>query len=170
MASVRGFWKRILTHLNKLRNHAIHILHALQDRDRLVTTAIHLPLYVAWAICAILFVYSKTEDNQERLQVPTGWRRIFGLILQSIITLRMLFVFGLCFNEHFRWTFKENFTADAVAYSCLSLMSCYPLIAILSMNLSGGELCQLYNAIRQLNERFSGVDKKLWSLLSSLAD
>ena len=144
--SLRTTWKK----------EALQIFRWLSDRDRLVTAGIHLPLYVASAICVLPFVYSRTGDSPERLRLAKGWRRKIGFIMQLMVTVRVLCIYSLCLDEKFRWTFNEYFTGDAVAYCAISALCSYSLISVVVMNFLGEEFCQLYNATRRLADRFAG--------------
>ena len=156
LSSVDFLKRKWVSAKTTLRNEALRILRCLQDRRRLVTTGIHLPLYVASAICLIPLVYSETGDGQEQLRVAKGWRRIIAFVIQIMFTVRVVCIYCLCLNENFRWTFGEYFTGDAVAFCVTSIMCSYPLISIYGVHFFGEELCQLYNATRRLTDRFAG--------------
>ena len=127
------------------------------ELNRCAPLGIHLPLYVISAICLIPFrcVKSATSTHWE-LQVASGWRRVLCFFFHCIIISRALCAYGLGLNVKFRWTYHDNFTADAATFANIFIFCSSAVLGILFMHLCRADVCQLYNAVRLVSARISG--------------
>ena len=153
-----------------LRSFTVTFVHTIKGWTRFAPTAVHLPLYVSSAICLVPFQYYKMTDGQMRLKLAQGWRRVVCYILHFVALLRALCVYSLCLDGNFRWTYHEFFTADAAAYSVLSLMCSLPVIAIMFVHSFRREICELYNSLRTATERFAGNKNNTKQILVSVTE
>ena len=103
----------------------------------------------------------KREGTLVVLETSKTWRKCVAAVLHSAVTLRVIFLLSLVCNSNFVFAHSGFLTVDMCVYTMCSVISGVCCSFGIMMMYFNAEVPLIYNAMRRIDQNFTGNDTSL---------